>query len=53
MGLYYPGARYLNPHPPIWMEDAFRDKMRDEKDQQVWSIGMMIGYFDEDAGEDR
>lgn len=46
-------AQYLVPAPPIWMVDAFKDHMRDEKDQQVWQIAMMVGYFDEDAGEDR
>jgi len=50
----YQYARYLIPGgPPSWALDAFQDKMRDSKDQEVWRIGMMIGYFDEDAGEDR
>lgn len=47
-------AKHLVPEgPPEWMVDAFKDHMRDEKDQEVWRIGMMIGYFNEDAGENR
>jgi len=46
-------AKHLIPAgPPEFMIEALRERMRDQKDTEVWRIAMMIGYFNED-GEDR
>jgi hypothetical protein len=45
-------AKHLIPSgPPSLVVEALQDRLRDAKDQEVWRIAMMIGYFDEDAGE--
>lgn len=46
-------ARHLVEHPPEVMVDALQNHLRDMKDTEVWRIAMMIGYFNEDDGEDR
>lgn len=47
-------ARYLIPDsPPELVVEALQNHMRDMKDTEVWRIAMMIGYFNEDEGQDR
>jgi len=38
---------------PEVIVEALQNHLRDMKDTEVWRIALMIGYFNEDEGEDR
>lgn len=44
-------AKWIVPHPPELLLDALQDYFRGIDDREVWRVGMMIGYFEEDAGD--
>jgi len=46
-------AKHLVPSPPELMVEALQEKFRDMKDTEVWRVAMMIGYFNEDEGQER